>query len=63
MNALLLLPVYRSGGFRYASRTIFGIVTLAVFTDALVPLVPRLRRTTRYSSASGAAWYPAWGSV
>ena len=42
MNALLLLPVYRSGGFRYASRTIFGIVTLAVFTDALVPLVPPL---------------------
>ena len=34
MNALLLLPVYRSGGFRYASRTIFGIVTLAVFTAA-----------------------------
>ncbi len=42
MNALLLVPVYRSGGFRYASRTIFGIVTLSVFTDALVPFIPPL---------------------
>lgn len=42
MNALLLIPVYRSGGFRYASRTIFGIVTLSVFTDALAPLIPPL---------------------
>lgn len=42
MNALLLVPVYRSGGFRYASRTIFGIVALSVFTDALAPVVPPL---------------------
>lgn len=40
MNALLLIPVYRSGGFRYASRTIFGIVTLSLFTDALAPFLP-----------------------
>ena len=40
MNALLLIPVYRSGGLRYASRTIFGIVTLSLFTDALAPFVP-----------------------
>lgn len=42
MNALLLIPVYRSGGLRYASRTIFGIVALAVFTDLLAPFVPPL---------------------
>ncbi len=40
MNALLLIPVYRSGGFRYASRTIFGIVSLAIFTDVLAPFIP-----------------------
>ncbi len=42
MNALLLIPVYRSGGFRYASRTIFGIVSLSVFTDLLALVVPPL---------------------
>lgn len=42
MNALLLVPVYRAGGFRYASRTIFGIVTLSVFTDVLAPFIPPL---------------------
>ena len=42
MNALLMIPVYRSGGLRYASRTIFGIVSLSVFTDALAPFVPAL---------------------
>ncbi len=42
MNALLLIPVYRSGGLRYASRTIFGIVTLSVFTDLLAPFIPPL---------------------
>lgn len=42
MNALLLVPVYRSGGFRYASRTIFGIVTLSAFTDGLALFVPAL---------------------
>lgn len=42
MNALLLIPVYRSGGLRYASRTIFGIVTLSAFTDLLAMVVPPL---------------------
>ncbi len=42
MNALLLVPVYRSGGLRYASRTIFGIVMLSLFTDALAPFIPPL---------------------
>lgn len=42
MNAILLIPVYRSGGLRYASRTIFGIVSLSVFTDALAPFIPSL---------------------
>ena len=42
MNAILMIPVYLSGGLRYASRTIFGIVTLSLFTDALAPFVPAL---------------------
>ena len=42
MNALLLIPVWRSGGLRYASRTLTGIVGLAVATDALAPFVPAL---------------------
>ncbi len=42
MNALLLVPVFKSGGFRYASRTIFGIVALAVFIDISAPFLPNL---------------------
>lgn len=42
MNALLLIPVYRSGGMRYAVRTIAGAVASAVLTDALAPFVPVL---------------------
>ena len=42
MNALLMIPVYRSGGLRYASRTIFGIVSLSLFTDVLAPFAPNL---------------------
>ena len=42
MNALLLIPVYRSGGMRYAVRTVTGAVASAVLTDALAPFVPAL---------------------
>lgn len=42
MNALLLVPVFRTGGLRYASRTIVGIVASSVLTDALYPLLPTL---------------------
>lgn len=42
MNALLLIPVYRSGGMRYAARTLAGIVFSAVFTDLLAPVIPEL---------------------
>lgn len=42
MNALLMIPVLREGGLHYASRTVFGIVTLAVFTDLLAPVLPVL---------------------
>ncbi len=56
MNALLLIPVYRSGGFRYASRTIFGIVSLAVFTDLLAPFVPAL-------ASDNVVLQAVWGGV
>lgn len=42
MNALLLIFVFRSGGFRYASRTIFGIVSLSLFIDLTAPFTPNL---------------------
>lgn len=42
MNALLLVPVYRSGGLRYAARTLVGIGASAVFTDLLAPTLPVL---------------------
>ncbi|MCI1665691.1 MAG: YitT family protein [Atopobiaceae bacterium] len=42
MNMLLMIPVVRSGGLRYASRTIAGIVASAAFTDLLAPVVPVL---------------------
>ena len=42
MNALLLIPVYRSGGMRYAVRTVTGAGASAVRTDALAPFVPAL---------------------
>ena len=42
MNALLLIPVYRTGGKRYALRSITGGVTAAVLTDALAPHLPVL---------------------
>lgn len=42
MNAFLLIPVYRSGGMRYAVRTVTGIVASAVLTDVLAPYLPVL---------------------
>lgn len=42
MNALLMIPVVKSGGLRYASRTIFGIVSLSIFIDLLAPVLPNL---------------------
>ena len=42
MNALLMVPVYRSGGLRYAVRTLTGTVASAVLTDVLAPVVPVL---------------------
>ncbi|MCH3967263.1 MAG: YitT family protein [Atopobiaceae bacterium] len=42
MNALLMIPVIRSGGLRYATRTLAGIIASAVFTDALAPVLPVL---------------------
>lgn len=42
MNALLMIPVYKSGGLKYASRTIFGIFSLALMIDASAPFCPSL---------------------
>lgn len=42
MNALLLIPVFRTGGLRYAARTIVGIVASSLLTDALYPFLPTL---------------------
>ena len=42
MNALVLIPVWRSGGLRYAIRTVTGIVASAILTDALAPVLPVL---------------------
>lgn len=42
MNVLLLIPVFRTGGMRYAARTIVGIVASSVLTDVLYPFVPTL---------------------
>jgi uncharacterized membrane-anchored protein YitT (DUF2179 family) len=42
MNVLLMIPVVRSGGLRYATRTIAGIVASAAFTDLLAPVLPVL---------------------
>ena len=42
MNALLLVPVYRSGGMRRAARMLTGIVASSLFTDMLAPALPVL---------------------
>lgn len=42
MNALLMIPVVRSGGLRYAARTIGGIVASSLFIDLFAPVVPPL---------------------
>lgn len=42
MNAILLFFVFRSGGLRYAAKTIFGIVVLSVAIDLFAPFIPNL---------------------
>lgn len=39
MNALLLLVVVRSGGFKYAVQTVTGFVLFGFFTDLFAPFV------------------------
>ena len=41
-NALLLIPVIRTGGRRYLVRTLAGILFSNLFVDALAPVVPVL---------------------
>lgn len=42
MNVLLMIPVIKSGGLRYAARTVAGIVLSSVFTDLFAPFLPVL---------------------
>ncbi|MDO5044699.1 MAG: YitT family protein [Coriobacteriia bacterium] len=42
MNALLMIPVFKSGGLRYASRSIFGIIMFALMIDITAPFLPSL---------------------
>ncbi len=42
MNVLLMIPVYKSGGLKYASKTIAGILALAVMIDVTAPFCPSL---------------------
>lgn len=42
MNALLMIPVIRTGGLRYAARTVGGIVASSLFIDLFAPVVPPL---------------------
>ncbi|MDJ1129378.1 YitT family protein [Olsenella sp. YH-ols2217] len=42
MNVFLMIPVVKSGGLRYAARTIGGIVASSVFLDLLAPVTPNL---------------------
>lgn len=42
MNAILMIFVFRAGGFRYAAKTVFGIVGLAVAIDLTAPFIGNL---------------------
>ncbi len=42
MNAFLLLIGLRAQGWRYAAKTVYGIITLSVAIDLLAPVVPHL---------------------
>lgn len=44
-NVFLLIPVFRSGGMRYAIRTVAGILASGFFVDLLAPLAPHLPNT------------------
>ncbi len=42
MNVVLLAFAMRTRGWRYAAKTIYGIVALSVFVDVFAPFTPRL---------------------
>ena len=42
MNAVLLLVALRARGWRFAAKTIYGIVALSVLVDVMAPFVPAL---------------------
>lgn len=56
MNALLLLVVVRSGGFKYAVQTITGFVLFGFFTDLFAPFVLPLGESDLTLSA-------LWGGI
>lgn len=45
MNLALLVVAFRSGGWRYGARTIYGTVVLSVAIDALAPFIRPLATT------------------
>lgn len=42
MNSVLLLVALRARGWRFAAKTIYGIVALSVLVDVMAPFVPAL---------------------
>lgn len=42
MNALLMVVVFRTGGLRYAYRSVVGIIASSVLVDLLAPVIPVL---------------------
>lgn len=56
MNAMLLLVVVRSGGFKYAVQTITGFVLFGFFTDLFAPFVMPLNDSDLMLSA-------LWGGI
>lgn len=56
MNAVLMVPVIRSGGVPYLVRTLAGIFFSSVFTDLLAPIVPVLGSSNLLLAA-------LWGGV
>lgn len=56
MNALLLLVVVRSGGFKYVVQTVTGFVLFGFFTDLFAPFVLHLQHEDIMLSA-------LWGGI
>ena len=42
MNVALMIPVWRTGGLRYAARTVVGMLASSVLIDLLEPVLPTM---------------------